>query len=187
MTKAVPNTKSNSLSLVHNFDISIIPSNRRACGALLRANSPCLCFILNKSNTLPSRHQSYFLESFEPTKNGGKSVDIIVFGKILDEKNFVGRKILFWHDGPSTRIGRLETSASWCFDISRGASFGDIWCSRSFQFFLFFSSFMSLFSLYVFQTLSQFSTLFDDELSTCPFQLISAAYENQTRRGCLLF
>lgn len=156
ITKVVANTKSVSLSLVNYFDISIIPSECCACGALFRANGPCLCFIFNKSNTLSSRHQPYFFKSFKPTKNGSKSVDIVVFGKILDEKNFVGWQILFWHDSPSTRIGRLETSASWCFDISRGASFGGIWCSRSLKLLLCFSSFMRLFSLYGFQAHNQF-------------------------------
>lgn len=81
-----------SLALVRDLDGLL--SQAHARGVLLCGNSTLLCLVLDESNTPTTGYQSDLAEALEASEDAGQSLDVVVFGKVLNEQNLVGREEL---------------------------------------------------------------------------------------------
>lgn len=101
------------LSLICDFDVLASIQLHTSC-TLLGTDCPGLVLVLHERNSSSSRHQTYFAEALETAKDVGKSLDIAVVGKVLDEKNLVRGEILVRYHSGGRRASGLEASASCC-------------------------------------------------------------------------
>lgn len=81
-----------SLALVRDLDGLFSQAHARS--VLLCGNGTLLCLVLDESNTPATGYQSDLAEALEASENAGQSLDVVVFGEVLNEQNLVGREEL---------------------------------------------------------------------------------------------
>jgi hypothetical protein len=114
------------LPLERNTNGLALLSHGHTCRSLLRANGTGLGLVFDECNTLATRDQSDFLESFETTKDRRETLLTGVVGKIPEEQDLVGRQILVGDDSSCSTGCGLETGAlgSLCWACVVGGSDG---------------------------------------------------------------
>lgn len=81
-----------SLALVRDLDGLFSQAHSRS--VLLCGNGTLLRLVLDESNTPTTGYQSDLAEALEAPENAGQSFDVVVFGKVLNKQNLVGREEL---------------------------------------------------------------------------------------------
>lgn len=99
------------LPLERNTNGLALLSHGHSCSSLFRGDSARLVLVLDECNALAARHQSDFLESFEPTEDCRETLLACVVGQLPQEQNLVGREVLVRDDSSRSTGRRLEPSA----------------------------------------------------------------------------